>query len=313
MTSVLDAPAAARGDPAAELRNATAAMRLSFAWFGTRKTLSQEHRAEAAEAFGADSPFLSAAKKLLDTRDPTFRAVTAVKHHAVAYFKGMSLPYPEPGIRLVRQRDVAAIDERMQELKVELTDAVAKLGDRYAELRSAARQRLGRLYCDADYPSSLGGLFEMSWDFPSVEPPDYLRQLSPELYRQECERARSRFDEAVRLAESAFCEELGRLVEHLSERLSGDADGKPKVFRDSAVKNLSEFFDRFAKLSIGSSPELDVLVARSRQVLTGVEPQALRDSQSVRSRVADQLLQVQASLDGLLVDRPRRNLIRRPR
>jgi hypothetical protein len=213
----------------------------------------------------------------------------------------------------VRQRDVAAIDERMQELRMELADAVAKLDDRYAELRHAARDRLGRLYCDADYPTSLAGLFEMSWDFPSVEPPDYLRQLSPELYRQECERARSRFDEAVRLAEAAFCEELGRLVEHLAERLSGDADGKPKVFRDSAVTNLGDFFDRFAKLSIGTSPELDALVTRSRQVLTGVEPQVLRDSQAVRSRVADQLVQVQASLDGLLVDRPRRNLIRRPR
>ena len=56
-----------------------------------------------AETFGAESPFLSAAKRLLDTRDPAFRAVTAVKNQAVAYFKGSSLPYPEPGIRLVRQ------------------------------------------------------------------------------------------------------------------------------------------------------------------------------------------------------------------
>jgi hypothetical protein len=204
MTTVLDAPSAARGDPAAELRAATAAMKLSFAWFGTRKTLSPEHRAEAADAFGTDSPFLSAAKKLIDTRDATYRSVTAVKHQVVTYFKGMSLPYPESGIRLVRQRDLAAIDERMQDLKRELIETVAKLDDRYAELRQAARQRLGRLYCDADYPASLDGLFDMAWDFPSGEPPDYLRQLSPKLCRQDCERARSRFDEAVRLAETAF-------------------------------------------------------------------------------------------------------------
>jgi adenine/guanine phosphoribosyltransferase-like PRPP-binding protein len=42
------------------------AVRLSFTWFGTRKTLSQEQKAEAADAFGADGPFLSAGKKLLE-------------------------------------------------------------------------------------------------------------------------------------------------------------------------------------------------------------------------------------------------------
>ena len=69
-----------------------------------------------------------------------------------------------------------------------------------------------------------------------MEPPDYLRQLSPELYQQECRRVQSRFDEAVQLAEQAFLDELVRLVEHITERLSGADDGKPRGFRDSAVR-----------------------------------------------------------------------------
>jgi hypothetical protein len=313
MSELLDSPFSTRGDPAESLRTRTAAMRLSFAWFGVRKTLSPEQKAEAAETFGAESPFLSAAKRLLDTRDPAFRAVGSVKNQAVAYFKGSSLPYPEPGIRLVRQRDLSAIDERMQELRSELAQAVDRLDERYVELKRSARERLGRLYAEGDYPASLAGLFAMEWEFPSVEPPDYLRLLNPELYRQECDRARARFDEAVQLAESAFCEELAKLVEHLSERLSGDTDGKPKIFRDSAVTNLEEFFDRFSKLFVRSSPELDDLVARSRSILGGVEPQPLRESAGLRTRVASQLAGVQASLDQLLVDRPRRNILRRPR
>ena len=56
----------------------------------------------------------------------------------------------------------------------------------------------------------------------------------------------SRFNEAVQLAEQAFTEELTRLVEHLSERLSGQQDGKPKAFRDTAITNLTEFFQRFS-------------------------------------------------------------------
>ena len=70
------------------------------------------------------------------------------------------------------------------------------------------------------------GLFQVAWDFPSVEPPDYLRQLHPEIYEQECQRMRQRFDEAVQLAEQAFTEELSQFVSHLTERLAGQADGK---------------------------------------------------------------------------------------
>ena len=92
----------------------------------------------------------------------------------------------------------------------------------------------------------------MAWDFPSVEPPDYLRQLSPALYEQERARVAARFDEAVRLAEEAFTAELAKLVSHLTERLTGQDDGKPKVFRDSAVENLNEFFSRFRTLSVHS-------------------------------------------------------------
>jgi hypothetical protein len=153
----------------------------------------------------------------------------------------------------------------------------------------------------------------MAWDFPSVEPPSYLQQLAPELYAQECERVRARFEEAVQLAEQAFLEELAKLVEHLNERLSGESDNKPKVFRDTAVTNLDEFFQKFRLLNIRSNAQLDELVDRAQAAVRGVRPQQLRDDQSLRQEVASQLSAVQSALDGLLVDRPRRNILRRPR
>jgi hypothetical protein len=147
---------------------------------------------------------------------------------------------------------------------------VWRLDEHYYELKSAARDQLGSLYDAADYPASLQGLFQVSWDFPSVEPPDYLQQLHPEIYEQECQRMQQRFDEAVQLAEQAFAEELSQLVSHLTERLSGQSDGKPKVFRDSAVNNLTEFFQRFRRLNIRSNEQLDQLVDQCQDVVRGV-------------------------------------------
>jgi len=62
---------------------------------------------------------------------------------------------------------------------------------------------------------------------------------------------------------------------------------------------------------VRSNEQLDELVAQAQRVIRGVEPQALRDSVDLRQRVATQLSGVQSVLDGLLVDRPRRNILRR--
>ena len=157
------------------------------------------------------------------------------------------------------------------------------------------------------------GYFEVCFDFPSVEPPEYLKLLSPELYEQEAQRVSARFQEAVQLAEQAFVDEFAKAVSHLTERLSGQEDGKPKVFRDSAVANLHEFFERFRHLSVHSSHQLDELVNQAQRITRGLEPQALRDNTALRQKIATQLSGVQSVLDGLLIDRPRRNILRRLR
>ena len=159
------------------------------------------------------------------------------------------------------------------------------------------------MFNPADYPATLVGLFGVSWDYPNIEPPDYLIGLSPELYRQEQERVRARFEEAVQLAEQAFLDEFAKVVAHLTERISGtNEDGTPKVFRDSAIDNLCDFFERFRSLNVRSNQQLDELVIQAQRAVRGVAAQDLRDSQSVRQEVATQLARVQ-TLAGRDADR----------
>src|SRR5262249_28273940 len=163
--------------------------------------------------------------------------------------KGCTLPYPEPGVRLIKQDQVEHFNEQMTEFRGQLDEAVAKLDRHYAELKATARRRLGELYDPTDYPPGLTGLFGIDWDFPSVEPPSYLMELSPALYEQERSRVAARFEEAVQLAEQAFLSELAKLVSHLTERLTDDGTRQRKVFRDSAIGNLVEFFEQFRHLN----------------------------------------------------------------
>ena len=311
--ALLDEPTTASRDvsPANNLRDNMAAIRVSFTWLGTRKSLTPEQRAEAAQPFDAEGQYLSAGKKLLDTRHPAFKAVTSIKSKIANTWKDMSLPFPEPGVRLIKRDQIDEFVGLMEEYRNELAEAVANLDNHYGDLKVAAAERLGRLFNPGDYPETLIGLFDVSWDFPSVEPPDYLRDLNPALYEAERARVAARFDEAVQMAETAFLDEFSKLVGHLSERISGNGDGgEKKVFRDSAIGNLGDFFERFKSLNVRSNDQLDALVAQAQQAVRGVGAKDLRQSDALRQRVATQLSGVRSALDGLMVDRPRRKIIR---
>ena len=293
------------------LRAAMAAVKLAFTWLGVRKTLAPEQRSTAARAFHADRELLTASKLILDTKNPAYRAVAAVRSEASGYWRAQTLPFPEAGLRLLPQTKLAAFDVRMAQYRQALQEAARELTAQYDTIKSEAERRLGTLFNASDYPTTLDGLFDLEVSYPTIEPPAYLVSLHPEVYQQEQARVRERFESAVELAEQAFATELQRLTAHLAERLTGLHDGQPKVFRDSAVENLREFFERFRRLNIRSSPELDELVQQAQQTINGVEPQTLRDSNRLRQMVARDFEQIQASVGDLLVDRPRRNILRR--
>jgi hypothetical protein len=297
-------------DPARRLRRTAAAVRVHFTWWGVHKTLSPRQKQEVGLAYDADARLLTAGKKLVDTRHEAFRRLTTIRSRVGDYWRGLTLPYVEPGVRLIRRDDFEAFAHTLEGFRDELAQAEADLDAAYGQIKADARQRLGRLYEDTDYPAEVRGLFALAWDFPSVEPPSYLLRIAPEVYRQEQERVAQRFGEAVRLAEQAFAAEFAGLVAHLSERLAGTEDGRPRVFRDSAVGNLAEFFQRFGQLNVRSNPELDALVEQAQQLVRGVTPQGLRADADLRGRVGAEMAKVRQQVEGLLVERPRRRLVR---
>src|SRR5712671_5987931 len=125
MPTLLDEPTTTPTASATQrLRATMAAVRLMFTWFGSRKTLTPDQKSQAAESFGAEREYLSAGKKLLDTSHPAFKAVTSVRTRIIAYWKGISLPYPEAGIRLIRQDDIGPFTVQLTTLKSDLDEAV---------------------------------------------------------------------------------------------------------------------------------------------------------------------------------------------
>ena len=132
--------------PAQWLRETTAAVRVSFTWLGVRKALTPEQRNQAADSFGAEGDYLSARKKLLDTKHTAYKEVTAIRGKVIAHWKALTLPFPEPGIRLIRQHQIDSFNQEMTSLRSELLEAVARLDQHYTELKNTAQRRLGDLF-----------------------------------------------------------------------------------------------------------------------------------------------------------------------
>src|SRR5207248_8396670 len=111
---------------------------------------------------------------IIDVKKEAYRQLTSLRSKIVSYWRSLTLPYVEPGVRLIRQSDVEAFVHAMEGFRAELTKAEEDLNAVYEEMKADARRRLGRLYNPADYPPEVRGLFGVVWDFPSVEPPQYL-------------------------------------------------------------------------------------------------------------------------------------------
>jgi hypothetical protein len=61
---------------------------------------------------------------------------------------------------------------------------------------------------------------------------------------------------------------------------------------------------------VRSSPELDQLVEQAQRLVRGVTPQALRDDGGLRQAVATEMARVRTEVEALIVERPRRRIVR---
>ena len=295
----------------AELRANCLASRLHIRWLGVTRSLNPEQMASLVDPSEVDSGMIRASKRLVEGSHPTMRLLARIRNRLLGTWRGLTLPFVEAGIRLIPRHLVGEFEARMTLLKEELAGAVEELKQEWPSLKEAAAARLGTFYSQEDYPEDLEESFSVSWSYPETSVPSYLMAIDPGLYRREAARVAERFEQAVELAEQGFVAEFSRLVGHLTERLT-DSDGGRKVFRDSSLASLREFFDRFRQMRLGSRSEeqLTELVDEAKRIVAGIAPKDLRDSGSLRQSVARDLAQLGRDLEGLMVARPRCKVVR---
>lgn len=294
------------------LREQFTAVKMRTKWWGITRSVDDYSKKKMAEAVDTDEKELSASKKLVNTKFPQYKACTAIRSQAKTWFNECTLPFPEDGVRLHKRATLQDAVNAMAGFTSKLDQAVAALQDSYWDLRQERKAKQRGMFREEAYPITLVDQFAIWIEFPSLDPPEYLKNANDRIYQQERQRCAARLEEAVTLAEQAMTSEFQKYLDHLVDMLGYDEMGNAKMFqirgdgKCPTVDNLREFFGKFRNLSLGSNQQLDELVDAAQAILGNTKPELLREAPNVRDVVRQGMAAISGRLDEMMVNRPSR-------
>lgn len=189
------------------------------------------------------------------------------------------------------------------------SELVTKFANVYEERKDETRARLGSLGADVEYPSldrvlrSFGARVRiLTFDTPAS-----LEGIRRDIFESERTKAAGEWAEALDECRGVLRAAFADLVAHLAERLTPDeATGKKRIFKDSLVRNFSEFAQTFSARNIADDRQLAALVQRAADVMAGVEAGELRTNDALRQAVAASMRDIKATADAMVSEAPTR-------
>lgn len=214
------------------------------------------------------------------------------------------------GFQLASLEAVAPIEARMKKaVQQELPDLVKAFVAAYPAQVEESRLTLEPVgqWNALDYPpaAQLPQMFAIGWNWISFVAAE---GLPAELRAVEQAKLEKQMTDAGEQITQALRAGFSELIAHAQTKLSGTdpKTGKAQIFRDSLIGNVMDFCETFSRRNITNDVELQQLVNKAKEVLTGVTPQKLRDQQLTRDTTAKQFEEIKNQLDGMIVSKPAR-------
>lgn len=235
-------------------------------------------------------------------------ATRAVIARARLFLQQKALPFPIKGLTLVPKDSITDIDAGLAAFKDEFFAEVQTFCGLYEFCRAEAKRNLDTLFNESDYPVSIQDKFKFEWRFLTLQVPGRNAILTPELYEKEKQKFQEMMAEARETAIMALRQEFQDLINHMVDRLTGEENGKPKVFKASMIEKFKEFFDSFNGRNLFEDDELAALVSNAKSIISGVTPDQLRHNDFLRENIAATIGNLKTVMDANLEDLPRRKI-----
>jgi len=256
----------------------------------------------------ADKELISAQKTLLSSEH--LKTIDHYDGEIRRYLYSHCLPSLfKDGVYLVPIGMVEEVEAKLNAFAEKRQQLVLAFLEVYPALIEDAKNRLRAAFSLSDYPPAerLERMFRMEWRYVAFSVPGTLRTVSKELFKKEQEKAANAWTETLEEVRTLLRTHMAEMVSHMVERLSGnDSKGKPKVFKNTLVSNMTEFLNAFDARNLTDDAELAQIVSKARHLLSGVDAQTLRTSQALRTSLRDGFCTLQGTLESLVIARPSR-------
>ncbi len=277
-----------------KLQEQTIGVRLSVTALGCRRVMSRQQLIEVANLFDADERSVSGSKAIVNRKHELVSPIHSALSDIKAFVNDRTVKYPEQGLRLARVDQIETLTAGVDQRKAHLAGLVAELTANWATVVAEARQRLDKLFDEADYPSTPKHSYGVVLSFPEIQPDSRLMELNPKLYAEQQAIIAAKFSDAVAVAEAAAAQELQKLLSNLIERLKPGPEGEKKILKGSTVANIGDFIELFKCKTISSNAGLEALMSKVEQMAGGLSAEDLRKAS------AEGRQQVIAGLEGVM-------------
>lgn len=152
------------------------------------------------------------------------------------------------------------------------------------------RQRLRTLFNEDDYPSveALRHQFRVDYSFQEFSVSAGLREVDPDLYRRELERAKERWAKAIEEAKAAMRAQVIEILDLALERLRGE---RPRM--GGVIRRLTDWISLFEDWNLVTrDEELKEMVSRVRSVLSSQVAEAVKEDESYRALVRAKIQEI---------------------
>jgi len=252
------------------------------------------------------SEWLKGRKHLINPE--ALNPIRAVVSRARKDMERQSLPFPVVGLTLVPKEQLDRIEECLTKHRSDYWEEVAKFEDQYEEARESARENLGDLFSDADYPIDIRRRFGFEWQYFTLDVPGKTGILTPEIYEREKEKFVAMMEETRELAIAAMRREFADHVSHIVERLTKSEDGRPKVFKNCMVEKIQAYLDVFDARNLFGDEQLAELVGKAKTIIAGVSPESIRENVWLKKSIAEGMGKIKHAIDEAVIDLPRRKV-----
>ena len=255
-----------------------------------------------------DDPEAARALALLKKANP--KAITAKKslissaaHSALQKFSraiyqyhiGETVPWGDLGARLLPNANNIDYQAQMKVFHLEFDAMKQQFLDDYPRAAAAAQLELGELYDESLFPtvSELAPKIKFSVDYEYIADPDnYYVQIGDQAAAEMKKQYIGVLESRMNGVSQYMFEKLRKPLVNLVERIDYDDTDKKKGFHSTIVDNVAEIVELMGKCNFNNDPKIAALHISLRNALTGVTPDGLRASATLRDRTKQEVQQI---------------------